>query len=92
MKHKMLALILALTVVSWAQEATQTTPAAPQQSTTPEKAKCSCCDKMASADAKPGTLVLCAPRPLWVYSKKALHAALPRTASPAAPARMPSRA
>ncbi len=52
MKHKMLALILALTVVSWAQEATQTTPAAPQQSTTPEKAKCSCCDKMASADAK----------------------------------------
>jgi hypothetical protein len=52
MKHKMLALILALTVVSWAQEATQTAPAAPQQSTAPEKAKCECCDKMASADAK----------------------------------------
>ncbi len=50
MKHKMLALILALTVVSWAQEATQTAPAAPQQST--EKAKCPCCDKTASADAK----------------------------------------
>lgn len=53
MKHKMLALILALTVVSWAQEATQTTPSAPQQSTAPaDKAKCACCDKMASADAK----------------------------------------
>ncbi len=52
MKHKMLALILALTVVSWAQEATQTAPATPQQST--EKAKCSCCDKTASADAKAG--------------------------------------
>jgi len=50
MKHKMLALILALTVVSWAQEATQTAPATPQQST--EKAKCACCDKAASADAK----------------------------------------
>lgn len=50
MKHKMLALILALTVVSWAQEATQTAPATPQQST--EKAKCACCDKTASADAK----------------------------------------
>lgn len=50
MKHKLLALILALTVVSWAQEATQTAPATPQQST--EKAKCSCCDNTASADAK----------------------------------------
>ena len=53
MKHKMLALILALTVVSWAQTATQTAPAAPQQSTAPvEKGKCACCDKMASADSK----------------------------------------
>ena len=53
MKHKMLAMILALTVVSWAQTSTQNTPAAPQQSTTPaEKAKCPCCDKMASADMK----------------------------------------
>ena len=52
MKHKILALILALTVVSWAQEATPTAPAAPQQSTAPEKAKCSCCDKMASAGDK----------------------------------------
>ena len=52
MKHKMLALILALTVVSWAQTSTQTAPADPQQNTAPEKAKCACCDKMASANAK----------------------------------------
>ena len=49
MKHKILALILALTVVSWAQTATQN-PADSAGST--EKAKCGCCDKMASADAK----------------------------------------
>jgi hypothetical protein len=48
MKYRMLALILALTVVSWAQTATQTTPSTPQ---TPET-KCACCDKMASSDAK----------------------------------------
>jgi len=50
MKYKMLALILALTVLSWAQTATPTTP---QQSTVPaDKAKCPCCDMMAAADAK----------------------------------------
>jgi len=49
MKHKLIALILALTVVSWAQ----TTPSTPQQSSAPaEKGKCPCCDKMASADSK----------------------------------------
>jgi hypothetical protein len=53
MKHTLLALILAFTVVSWTQEATQPAPAAPQQSTTTEKAKCACCDKM-SMDAKGG--------------------------------------
>jgi len=53
MKHKMLALILALTVASWAQTSTQTAPAAPQQSTVPaEKGKCPCCDKTATAAAK----------------------------------------
>jgi len=52
MKYRMLALILALTVVSWAQTATQTTPSNPQQSTAPEKSQCACCDKMASSDAK----------------------------------------
>jgi len=53
MKHKLIALILALTVVSWAQTATQTTPSTPQQSSAPaEKGKCPCCDKMASADTK----------------------------------------
>jgi|SRR5579863_2223687 len=55
MKHKFLALILALTVASWAQTATQTSPSDPQQSSSPaEKGKCACCDKMASADAKDG--------------------------------------
>jgi hypothetical protein len=50
MKHKMIALILALTVVSWAQTVTQTTASTPQQSSAPaEKGKC--CDKMA-ADSK----------------------------------------
>jgi hypothetical protein len=48
MKYRMLALILALTVVSWAQTATQTTPSTPQ---TPET-KCACCDKMAASDSK----------------------------------------
>lgn len=53
MKYKMIAVVLALTVMSWAQTATQTAPSAPQQSTAPtEKAKCPCCDKMATADAK----------------------------------------
>ena len=52
MRHKMLALMLALTVVSWAQTSTQNTPAAPAQSTAPaEKGKCPCCDKTA-ADMK----------------------------------------
>lgn len=46
MKHKIFALILALTVASWAQTATQT-PTTPPASTAPaEKAKPSCCDKM----------------------------------------------
>src|SRR5271165_358658 len=49
MKHKVLALVLALTVASWAQTATQNAPA-PQD--TPSK--CACCEKMASADAKEG--------------------------------------
>lgn len=55
MKHKMLALILALTVASWAQTAT---PAAPesQNPASTEKAKCACCDKMASADTKGGKM------------------------------------
>jgi hypothetical protein len=41
MKHKLVAVILALTVISWAQTSTQTNPS------TPEKSKCACCDKMA---------------------------------------------
>jgi hypothetical protein len=50
MKHKLLALVLALTAVSWAQTATQTAASDQPQST--EKVKCACCDKMASADSK----------------------------------------
>ena len=52
MKHRMLALMLALTVVSWAQTATQTPPSTPQQGAAPEKGKAACCDKMASSDSK----------------------------------------
>jgi hypothetical protein len=52
MKYKIIALILALTIVSWAQTATQNAPATAQQSAAPaEKGKCPCCDKMA-ADSK----------------------------------------
>src|ERR1039458_10163190 len=53
MKYKMIALILALTVVSWAQIANQNAPSTPQQSTVPaDKAKCPCCDKMAADSTK----------------------------------------
>jgi len=45
MKHTCLALILALTVASWAQTSTQPTPS----TSTPDRAKCACCDKIASA-------------------------------------------
>lgn len=52
MKSKSLVLMLLLTLAAWAQTAA---PAGTQQSTTPDtKAKCACCDKMASADAKNG--------------------------------------
>lgn len=55
MKYKTIALMLALTVMTWAQTSTQTAPSAPQQSTAPvDKAKAGCCDKMGSADAKEG--------------------------------------
>ncbi len=53
MKHRMLALILALTVASWAQTATQpATSASPAGAVTTEKTKCPCCDKMADSGAK----------------------------------------
>ena len=52
MKPKMLALILALTLVSWAQTATQNTSSTPQAGTSTENAKCACCDQM--SDAKGG--------------------------------------
>lgn len=46
MKHKIFAMILAFTVISWGQTATQM-PAGSQASPAPaEKAKTSCCDKM----------------------------------------------
>ena len=54
MKYKMIAAILALTVMCWAQTATQTSPAPQQSTTSGEKTKCSCCDKIScdKADAK----------------------------------------
>jgi hypothetical protein len=53
MRNKLFALILALTVVSWAQTAIQPAPSAPAQSAPAEKAKTACCDKM-KADSKDG--------------------------------------
>lgn len=47
MKHKLFAVILALSVVSWAQNTTPAAPADQQKSAE----KCACCDKMASDDA-----------------------------------------
>jgi len=52
MKSKILALILALTVVSWAQTATQATPSDSTQNSAPaDKAKASCCNKMGANGA-----------------------------------------
>lgn len=54
MRHKLIALMLVFTAVSWAQNTSQATPSTPQQSTAPADAKaCSCCDKMA-AEMKDG--------------------------------------
>jgi hypothetical protein len=49
MKHKLLVLFLALTVMSWAQSTTPNQTPAPEQKTVPADAKpaCPCCDKMA---------------------------------------------
>ena len=53
MRSNIITLVLALSVISWAQTATQTSPSTPQQSTTStEKAKCPCCEKMSSSDMK----------------------------------------
>jgi len=50
MKYKMLAAILTLTVMSWAQTTTQTVPSTPQQSTAAsDKDKCPCCNKTNTA-------------------------------------------
>lgn len=49
MKPKLLTLFIALTVAAWAQTSV---PAAPLPTAPTEKAKCPCCEKMASADAK----------------------------------------
>ena len=50
MRYKIFALVLALTVVSWAQTATQT-PSTPEPGATQaDKAKCACCDKMAASN------------------------------------------
>ncbi len=47
MKHKLIAILLALTIASWAQTATPNTPPAPDQKSAPADAKAGCCDKMA---------------------------------------------
>lgn len=50
MKYRMPALIFALAVMSWAQTATPAAPSDPQSGT--PAAKCACCEKMVSSDAK----------------------------------------
>jgi hypothetical protein len=54
MKLKLIALLLALTVMSWAQSTTPAPAPAPDQKSTPADTKANCpgCDKMASADHK----------------------------------------
>jgi hypothetical protein len=47
MRCKTIVFMLALSVVTWAQ-----TAGSNPQSTPPEKAKCACCDKMASTDGQ----------------------------------------
>ena len=47
MKHKLIAILLALTIASWAQTATPNTTPAPEQKSAPADAKAGCCDKMA---------------------------------------------
>ena len=52
MRSKIFALILALTVVTWAQTSSQTAPSDPTQNSAPgDKAKASCCDKMGANGA-----------------------------------------
>jgi hypothetical protein len=54
MRLKLIALMLALTVTSWAQTATPSAPSTPQQGTVSAEAKaCPCCDK-GSAKVKDG--------------------------------------
>lgn len=54
MKAKLITLILALTVVSWAQTATPNSPPTSQHNAAPSEAKAcpACCTKGASAEAK----------------------------------------
>jgi hypothetical protein len=51
MNYRIFALILTLTVISWAQTASQRAPSTSEQ---PNKANCACCDKMAKSDSKDG--------------------------------------
>lgn len=53
MRYKILFLVLILTVMSWAQTATQSTTPDPQQNSSPAaKAKCPCCAKMVAGKMK----------------------------------------
>ena len=52
MRYKMFALFLALTVATWAQTSTQTTPSTPQQGSVP--AERATCDKMSAGNSTDG--------------------------------------
>jgi hypothetical protein len=62
MKHKLLALLLALTAMSWAQSTTPNQTLAPEQKSAPADAKpaCPCCDKMADHAAMHKDMECCA--------------------------------
>jgi len=47
MKHKLIAILLALTIASWAQTATPNSTPSPEQKAAPADTKAGCCDKMA---------------------------------------------
>src|SRR4029077_14482800 len=49
MKYKVMAFLLALTMMSWAQSATTS-----QSAATEAKSGCACCEKMSSAENKDG--------------------------------------
>ena len=60
MKHKLLAFLLALTVMSWAQTTTPNQTPEPKNAPADAKPACPCCDKMADHAAMHKDMACCA--------------------------------